>query len=222
MNNKAIIFDMDGLLIDSEPLWKKSEVKIYGSVGIPMTLEMTNETMGMRCDEVTKYWHRKYPWKEKTVEEVTDELVYAVIEMMKNEGKLLSGVEKTLEIVRKMGVKIAIVSSSSLEMINVVVDSLNLGKFDLLYSAENEIHGKPAPDVYLSASKILKIPVENCIALEDSLNGVRSAKAAGMKCIAVPDERYTPKIEMQNVSSDFILDSLEDFSEELILSILNS
>jgi len=222
MENKAIIFDMDGLLIDSEPIWKEAGVELFTRLGYPMTKEKMSETMGMRCDEVVAMRYKERPWTELTLEKTMKELISLVVRKTKEHGKAMPGAIRAVQTAQNSVWKTAISSSSPMELIEAVLELLGVGGFDILHSAFSEKNGKPAPDVYFSTAKLLGVKPENCLAIEDSFNGVRSAKSAGMKCISVPDLRYTTKIDMQKIGADYILDSLENVSEELLTTIFNS
>ena len=90
---EAVIFDMDGVLIDSEPLWKIAEIKGFGKVGLDLTQTDCEETVGLRIDEVVKMWYKKKPWKNSTCEEVTIDIVNILIDEIKKNGKALPGVK---------------------------------------------------------------------------------------------------------------------------------
>jgi len=123
------------------------------------------------------------------------------------------GVYEILKFMKGKNVKLAIASSSQLILIKTVVQKFGIEKyFDELYSAEMEEYGKPHPGVYITTAKVLDVAPERCVALEDSFNGLLSAKAARMKCICVPDEsiKQSAKIAI----ADLVLDSLANFNEE--------
>ena len=98
MTQSAVIFDMDGLLVDSEPLWGEAELEILGSVGVPMNKAMSFETTGMRVDELVNYWYQQYPWKQKTPAETADALINRVCELVVARGKLLPGVLELIQL----------------------------------------------------------------------------------------------------------------------------
>ena len=189
---KAVIYDMDGVLIDSEPLWKIAEIEVFRTVGIELTIEMCNLTMGYRTDEVVEYWYNRQPWDNKTQEQVKNEMIDKVAELIKEQGKPMKGLIESLDYFKSKGFKIAVASSSVLKLINAVVDHLNIRQyFEELVSAEQEEFGKPHPAVYISAAKKIGIPTVNCMAIEDSFHGCIAAKAAKMKVIAIPDPSYS-------------------------------
>lgn len=212
---KAVIFDMDGLLIDSEPLWKESEIQVFSGIGISLTLEMAKETTGMREDEAVDHWYRIYKWKAPDKHEVYRRIIEKVLSLISEKGEARKGVQKVMEIVKNRKLPMAIASSSSVEVINAVVEKLGIKEdIDIIHSAEHEKHGKPYPDVYLTASTKLKITPEYCLAFEDTPKGLEAAKAAKMKCVVVPDEFM--KGDKTFEKADLILDSLEQFDDKFL------
>ena len=209
---EAVIFDLDGLLIDSEPLWQEAEIVVFRQVNITLTSELCLQTKGLRIDEVVEYWYQKYPWTNLTKQKVEQLVVAKVIELIHLKGKPLAGVDYAISFVRQKQVKIALASSSALPIIRAALQRLNLTKvFTEIYSAESEVLGKPHPGVYLTTASKLKVAPQKCLALEDSLNGVLAAKAAQMKCIAIPEpaQRDRPQFAI----ADKILQSLEELND---------
>ena len=134
---------MDGLIIDSEPLWRKSEMEVFHSMGYHFTEEMCIQTMGMRINEVVKYWHDQFEWQSPSIEEVIENIQDKLIENVMNYGKALEGVETAIEYLKNKNILTAIASSSSFKIIAAVTEKLKLeDKFDLIHSAENEIEGR--------------------------------------------------------------------------------
>ncbi len=205
---QAIIFDMDGVLIDSEPLWKIAEIKGFGKVGLDLTNTDCEESVGLRIDEVVKLWYKKMPWKGSSCEEVTNDIVEILIQEIKKQGKALSGVREALEKCKLAGLKIGLATSSYQSIINAVLEKLAIRSyFDVVHSAEFELFGKPHPSVFLTTAEKLGVSPLNCLVIEDSLNGVVAAKAARMKVIAIPEKShaYNPKL----VLADQIINGLE-------------
>lgn len=220
MKPEAIIFDMDGVLIDSEPIWRKVEFRIFADLGVPLTsVEETHVTMGLRCDEVTEYWYTRYPWPTMSKDAVTQKIIEEVISDIKKQGVAMQGAHDAILAAKLVSNYTAIASSSPLLMIEAVVGGLQLPSLDILHSAENEAKGKPSPDVYLTTAKKLGADPRKCIAIEDSVNGIKSAKAAGMYCIAVPDTRYLSH-EEAGAYADVVVQNLvyctETFFNQLI------
>lgn len=216
---EAIIFDMDGLLIDSEPLWFEAEKKVLAKVGINLDKKMILQTRGLRIDEVVNYWHKKKLWDKPSKEDITNDILATIIKLVQEKGVLLSGALNAIELSKDMAHKVCLASSSHIALIHAVLKKFALNNFDCVHSAESEIKGKPDPAVYLTTCKKINVEPKNCLAFEDSVFGVMAAKSAGMKCIAVPakeewdDERFD--------IADLKLNSLEEVNEELISSLFN-
>ena len=205
---EAVIFDMDGLLIDSEPLWQQAEITVFKQVDIILIPSMCLQTKGLRIDEVVEYWYKKYPWDKLSKKQVEEAIVDKLIELILTEGKALIGVSEAINFVKSKNLKVALDSSSSYKIINAALQKLKIADdFEIIYSAESETLGKPHPGVYLTTAEKLGISPQNCLALEDSLNGVLAAKSAQMKCIAIPEisEYHNPKFAI----ADMVLESLE-------------
>lgn len=211
---KGVVFDMDGLLIDSEPLWYEAMIAVFGQVGTHLTFDLCRQTQGLRLDDLVNYWYNKKPWQTPSKEEVGRQLVEKVIELVEQKGEKMPGVDYVLGFVKEKGVKIALASSSPIRLIQAAVKRFQLENyFDGVCSAEFEKHGKPHPAVYLKAAKILKLSPWQCLAFEDSFNGLLSAKSAKMECVCVPDksQKDDPRFKI----ADEILFSLSEFNEEL-------
>ncbi len=211
---KAVIFDMDGVIIDSEPFWKEAEIRIFNSLGVPLTAEMCETTTGMRLVDVTKLWHEKYPWNEKEhpLEKVNAEIVNALIELINEKGVINDGVNSLLEMFKAKGLPMAVASSSDMKIIDAVLDKFELKKyFKEIHSAEFEKYGKPHPAIYLTTADKLGVDPVDCLAIEDSFNGVIAAIAARMKTAAYPEKTnfYNPKFNIADVK----FRSLKDFTE---------
>jgi mannitol-1-/sugar-/sorbitol-6-/2-deoxyglucose-6-phosphatase len=185
---KAVIYDLDGLLIDSEPCWMQAEIEVLASLGLPLTPERCRETTGLRMDEAVAYWAARYPWTGTSHEEVVRRILARVLSLLEERAPLKPGVRESLAVVRAAGLRIAIASSSPLSLIEGALSRFGLrAGFEQVVSAEGERFGKPHPGVYLTTAARLGLRPEVCVALEDSVNGVLSATAAGMRCIAVPE-----------------------------------
>lgn len=219
--NKAVIFDMDGVLIDSEPVWKDTIMNVYGEQGLGLTQDMLLETMGMRHDLVAAFWIRKFKRDDLSVEELASKVEEKMAFHVKHHVTILPGAESCFQKAKDAGFLVAIASSSPDVMIDAIVERLQIQDLlDATHSAEHEKNGKPEPDVYLTAAKKLGVEPGQCIAVEDSLNGLRSAKAAGMKTIAIPDQRYTSKESIGDLA-DVVLDSLEEIHNELFDKLIS-
>lgn len=184
----AAIFDLDGLLIDSEPIWREVEQRVFGELGVLLTDDLCRSTMGLPVDAVVAHWYELEPWPDVEPRDVEFAIIGGVIETIRERATAMPGVEHALLLAESLGLRRAIASSSHEIVIEAALERLGLrGAFEVVVSAEHEPFGKPHPGVYLSAARRLGIEPERCVALEDSPNGVRAAKAAGMRCIAVPE-----------------------------------
>ena len=206
----AIIFDMDGLLIDSEPLWRIAEIEVLSAVGVPITEEDAIATTGLRTDEVVELWYARYPWPDPPKKEIEARIITRLIALARERGHSMPGAHETLETVFAAGYPLAIASSSTSEIIAAVLQTLGIERyFQVTQSAEHEPYGKPHPGVYIEAARRLGVEPWRCLAFEDSPNGVIAAKAARMRCIAVPDPALKDDRRLQ--AADLILPSLQDF-----------
>lgn len=212
---KAIIFDMDGLLVDSEPYWKIAEKICFGKLGLNLSDELLRQVMGFRLNEVVAHWYNYQPWGEKNFEAVEADVLETVKQLIIENADALPGVIQTLELCKANGYKIALASSSAMSLIHVVVDKLNIRHyFDLLVSAEFEPYGKPHPSVFITTANQLNILPTECLVFEDSVNGMVAAKAARMKCIVIPEveKQNEPYWQLANQK----LKTLEDFKLEMV------
>lgn len=215
---RAVVFDMDGLLIDSEPLWGVAETAVFTAVGVPGAEMGLGATMGLRTDEVVEHWFARYPWREPSKKEVEADIVRRVIAEVRRRGAAMPGAREAIALLAAAGMPLAIASSSSTEMIAAVVERLGIGNaFRVFQSAEHEPYGKPHPGVYLAAARGLGVAPSDCLAFEDSPNGVLAAKAAKMTCVAVPDPAL--KDDRRFGIADALLPSLTEFRLDLLRAL---
>lgn len=184
---RALIFDMDGVLVDSEPLWRLAERQIFAEVGLELTDADCESTMGMRSDEVIEHWYRLSPWEGATCAEVEARLEDRMRELLTEQAAAMPGVEASIAMARAEGLALGLATSSAPSLIEAVLTKLELGDaFAITHSAIDEEFGKPHPAVFLTTARLLGVEPPECVAIEDSVAGVRSGKAAGMRVIAVP------------------------------------
>jgi len=210
----ASIFDMDGLLVDSEPLWHQAEVEILGGLGVPLRRDDTRHTKGMFVGEVTRYWWARYPWSGPSTDAVAAMIVDRVGQLVVGQGTLQPGVDRALALCRDHGLPLAVASSTEYRLIEIVLGHFDLRRhFALVHSAEDEPFGKPHPGVFLSAAAKLGVAPDQCVVWEDAPAGVLAAKAARMACVAVPEpgERTDRVVAI----ADAVLGSLEEADEGL-------
>ena len=215
MKLKAVILDMDGLMIDSEPFWRQAEIEEFSKVGLHLSEEMCIQTTGIRIDEVCEYWFQRSPWEGPGPLDISIKIRERVEELVSEKGKELPGVYKIIKRVKDLNLPLALCSSSPMSLINTVLKKLNLeDAFDILCSAEFEKYGKPHPAVYLSVLEKLKTPAEYSLTFEDTMAGVISAKAAKMKVAAVPQKEHED--DPRYILADFQLKSLNDFDWNIV------
>ncbi len=203
---------MDGVLIDSEPLWREAEILVFRKVGIYLNEEMCLQTTGLRTDEMVAHWYRFKPWSNKSQEEVGREINETVCNIIEERGVTAKGVRRAINFFNSAGIPKALASSSSPEVIDRVLTKLGLKQeFRVIYSAEKEEFGKPHPAVYITTAKKMNVQPVNCLAIEDSLAGLIAAKSAKMRTVVIPEEsnRDNPRFTI----ADIRLNSLEDLSE---------
>ncbi|MFA6404094.1 MAG: hexitol phosphatase HxpB [Salinivirgaceae bacterium] len=190
----AVIFDMDGLLIDSEPLWRKAEIKIFRERGIVLTENDCRGTTGMRVDEVVTHWSHTFPDVNLQINETVEAIMDEVTHLVKVEGKALPGVFEAISFFETMKTPMALASASSNALIDTVLTKLEIKeKLQVIQSAEFMNFGKPHPEVFIETAKRLNISVNECLVFEDSIYGVIAGKAAKMLVVAVPDRENFDK-----------------------------
>lgn len=209
MNSILVIFDMDGVLIDSEPWWNVALRNGFRKVGLEMSDEMCEETMGARLNEVVDYRVKKHqidPLLKMDIEQwIEDEIIHLV----KTEAGILSGVKESIELLKENGYAMAIASSSPHRLINAVLEKLQCTEdFKGIFSAQDDPLGKPNPAVYIRCATQLGFAPEHCVVIEDSVNGMVAAKAAKMKVIVVPDPKMhnDPAWGLANVKLNSLLE----------------
>jgi HAD superfamily hydrolase (TIGR01509 family) len=188
---EAVIFDMDGVLIDSEQVWDDVRENLARERGGRYSARSQRDMMGMSAPEWSRYMHDVVGLPESP-DEINREVVERMLERYAEGPPWLPGAVETL---RRLAdeVPLGLASSSNREVIDAVLDAGGIaGLFGATVSSEEVARGKPAPDVYLEAARRLGAEPAACAAVEDSHNGIRSAKAAGMRCVAVPNAHYPP------------------------------
>lgn len=206
---------MDGLLIDSEPFWRKAEIKAFAEVGVQLSEDDCRETMGYRLNEVVELWYSRKPWKGISLIEMEARILSLVSQYILEEGKPMPGVERLIKDCKVNNLKIAIASSSPMMLINSVVKVLKMeGEFDILHSAQDEPFGKPHPAVFISTARLLDVHPHECLVLEDSFHGVVAALAAKMSVVAVPDAEMINDKRFK--AATLTIKSLEEFDRSLI------
>jgi len=210
---KAVIFDMDGVMIDSEPLWEKAERILLGRREVKYSPEYRDQIVGLNQNDSVRLLIDTFELDE-TLEEIKTERVDILTAIYEKELETVEGLVPLLDSLRDEDIPLAVASSSPMHVINFVLDMFSLNDyFSVVVSGECTDNGKPHPDIYLETARLLGVEPHECLAIEDSINGVLSAKAAGMPCIAVPDKGLTPD-KFQN--ADHVCQNLSQISLNLI------
>ena len=199
----AAIFDMDGLLVDSEPLWDQAELDVIASLGVDISRRHElPDTLGLRIDMVVDLWFAQQPWNGPSRQEVTESIITRAIALVEETKPLLPGVREAVALCKSQGIKVGLASASPLHMLEKVLTMFDLrDDFDALASAEKLPYSKPHPQVYLDCAAKLGIDPLNCVALEDSVNGMIASKAARMRSIVVPahENQEDPRFVLADV-----------------------
>ncbi|HEX6762392.1 MAG TPA: HAD family phosphatase [Gaiellaceae bacterium] len=210
----AVVFDLDGVLVDSEQIWDDVRVELVRDAGLPFPPEATRAMMGMSSPEWSRYLVEQVGLPG-TPEEANAAVVERMLERYAGGPPLLPG---SVEAVRRMGDRwpLAIASSSNRELIDVVLDAAGLARFvQVSVSSEEVARGKPAPDVYLEATRRLGVEPAHAAAVEDSHNGIRSAKAAGLRVVAIPNLHFPPDAESLALA-DVVLRSIGELTVDVV------
>ncbi|CCK06688.1 hexitol phosphatase HxpB [Cronobacter sakazakii] len=186
----AAIFDMDGLLIDSEPLWDQAELEVMATLGVDTSRRHElPDTLGLRIDLVVALGFAQQPWNGPSLDEVTQRIITRAMTLVEEKRPLLPGVADAIALCKAQGLKVGLASASPLRMLERVLTLFDLREqFDVLASAEHLPYSKPHPQVYLDAAAKLGVDPLCCVTLEDSVNGMVATKAARMRSIVVPAE----------------------------------
>lgn len=212
---KAIIFDMDGVIIDSETLWGRSFVAFLKIKGIKgeMTWESKRKHAGKTMGETSAIMKREFKLKE-SVDEITAMRKKELLCLYEKELALEDGFRELMKRFRKRGMKVALATCSPADITNYVIRKLSLsGLFDVVLTGEEVLKGKPNPEIFLLTAKMMGVRPEECIVVEDAPNGVEAARRAGMKCVAFK----RPYIKEEDISgADFKINNFSEFREEWV------
>lgn len=212
MQLNTAIFDMDGLLIDSEPLWNEAAAEVFKMYGVSLSEEQYHSTTGLRTKEFVQWWFQQFNLGDAEHARAERLIFEKVIEKIELKGKVMPGVQYIFRFFHERGFKIGIASSSPLGMINKAIEMCGLQNFvQAKSSAENLPHGKPHPQVYLDCANALNADPLECICFEDSFPGLIAVKAARMKCVVVP--HFSQQKSDKWVIADLKISSLQNFGE---------
>src|SRR5690606_5809357 len=203
---------MDGLLLDTEPLWGESMFEVAEKHEVNIRYDLFKHTTGYRIYEVTAFWKENFGWKSDiTAPLMAEEILDNIIQRAQTKGRVMPGVIQTIELLKSMGIPLGVATSSPQRMTDTLLQYFNIYHyFDFVSTADKVSFGKPHPDVYLRCAAQLQVDSWKCLAFEDSLNGMIAAKAARMKTVLVPENIF---FEPERFSiSDLVLPTLENFT----------
>lgn len=206
---------MDGLLIDSEPLWEEAGKETLTRYGVTLTDEQYHFSTGLRTREWVDYWFTWFRIDKQHALDAELTIVQKAIEKIGARGEALPGVHEAFQFFRDHKFKIGIATSSPIALVKVVADKLDINQYvQAIASAEELPNGKPHPQVYLNCAQSLDISPLDCVCFEDSFNGMIAAKAARMKCIVIPAPHQQPQTRWD--AADMKLQSLLQVNEEVL------
>ena len=213
----AVIFDLDGVIVDSEAVWDEARRRYVSVRGGRWRDEATRDMMGMSSVEWSRYVRERLG-VDRGPEVISAEVAGAVADLYREHLPVIEGATEAVE---RMAVRwpLGLASSSNREVIDLVLDLAGLARwFAVTVSSEEVSGGKPAPDVYLEAARRLEVDPERCVAIEDSHNGILSASAARMGVVAIPNAEFAPGDEALK-RADRVLGSIEELRPELVAAL---
>jgi mannitol-1-/sugar-/sorbitol-6-/2-deoxyglucose-6-phosphatase len=211
----AVVFDMDGLLVDSEPVWHEAEIEVFGHHGVVLTAEMCRQTKGKYVLEAVLHWYERYRWDGPSPELVAEEIIAVMEARLEDHLELKAGAAHAVEFFARLSLPMALASSSPRRLIDVVLRRPEFdGAFGVVCSGEDEVAGKPDPAIFLTAARLMGVEPGRCVVFEDSPAGVRAATSAGMICVAVPEGPWRQRDDAGAYDlADVVLRSLTDIDQ---------
>ncbi|MXP50976.1 hexitol phosphatase HxpB [Pantoea sp. SoEX] len=195
MHTLAVFFDMDGIIIDSEPLWSQAQNEVISELNIklPYNYSKHPDSVGLRIDQTVNMWYKLLPLNinKPSQQDIMNLIITRAMALIKYKKPLFPGVESALKLCKECNLKVGLTSASPLCMLQMVLEIFNLNHyFDVIISGDFLPYSKPHPQIYLDAAIKLNIDPQKCIAIEDSINGMIATKAARMHSIVIPAIEY--------------------------------
>jgi len=211
----TVIFDIDGVLIDSEPFWEEAGKETLVQYGIELNDDQFSATTGLRSKEWIEWWFDYFNVDRRLAKEAGSELVLRGIKKIKDHAVIMPGVDYIFKFFIERNFKIGLATSSPVSLIDVVIEKLQIGKYIKAFSSAEELpQSKPHPQVYLNCAEKLNVSPLDCLCFEDSYNGMIAAKAARMKCVVIPSPRQRHHEYWS--AANFKINSFHDFDEKLL------
>jgi HAD superfamily hydrolase (TIGR01509 family) len=211
---EAVVFDLDGVLLDSEQVWDEAREQLAKERGGRWHDQAQKDMMGMSSTEWSRYMHERIGLPEPP-EEINREVVERLAATYREHLPALPGAKEAVE---RLAARwpLGLASSSNRELIDLALELLGVKQlFAATVSSEEVARGKPAPDVYLEAARRLGVAAARAAAVEDSHNGILAAKAAGMRVLAIPNRHFPPGQDALE-QADVVLDSLDELTAEAV------
>ncbi len=221
MNKKAAIFDMDGVIIDSEPLYVEMNRELFGELGIYIPESEYHTFVGMSSPLMWGYIREKFSLTQSAEElmNIEKERIHELLNSSRISSPV-SGVANLLDELKLNNIALGIASSAARKNVKTVLNKLGLSEYFIsLTCGEDVEHGKPAPDIFLKAAERMAAEPANCVVIEDSLNGLTGAKAAGMRCIGYAGD---PNSKQDLSGADLIIKSFGNVEIAAVLNFVNA
>jgi len=216
---EAVIFDMDGVIIDSEPLHFQVDLDVLHGLNVKLVQHDLEPYVGMTNPEMWKLLKERHGLAESIEELIEIQLGQKLATLKTSDYEPIDGIPELLAALGEAEIKLALASSSPVRFIDAVLDKFGIApRFMHRISGEEMEHGKPAPDIFLKAAELLNVSPAGCVVIEDSRNGVAAAKAAGMSCIGY---RNVNSGEQDLSKADIVVDSIRAITSELLEQIVS-
>lgn len=213
---KAVIFDMDGVLIDSEPSWRQAMTEVFTRAGIPYSEQEAAKTQGIRIGDIVRQVRSQHPSADWTSEKLDKAICDRVSDLVLAHGRVMPGIDRILDAAGRKGLKLGLATSTPRKVAGNFICRIGIGdRLDAICTGDEVRYGKPHPEIYLLCASLLGVEPQECLVFEDSVSGVLAAKAARCKCIAVPEPVmfHDPRYGI----ADLKLHSLEEFEDKMAL-----
>ncbi|MGW1347473.1 HAD family hydrolase [Kribbella sp. NPDC002412] len=215
MTLQAVLWDMDGTLVDSEKVWAEVQIELLASLGAVWTVEDCMTLVGSDLRDAVQVWMARIPDGVITADELAERMFGAVVDALRRDVEFRPGAIELLQALRKADVPCALVSASYRVMIDAVLPHLPPDPFDVIVAGDEVVNGKPHPEPYLTAAAKLGVDPAQCVVIEDSNTGTEAGTAAGAYVVAVPQWVTIPEAPRR-----LVLDSLEPITPETLRTLL--
>lgn len=210
-NIEAVIFDLDGTLVDSMNIWGELDIEYLGRLGYEVPAGLQEAIEGMSFTETAQYFRKRFEIAD-SVEKIKEIWQEMAMDKYRHEVPLKPGVREFLDFLKERNIAMAVASSNHIALIKAVLESHDiLAYFRCIFTACDVKKGKPAPDVYLAAARELGVEPEKCLVFEDIVPGILAGRNAGMRTCAVEDAYSIPQREEKRRLADYYINSYEEF-----------